>query len=66
MTITPAGTIGGCTNDIVTQFDGRSLNLCAIGQADPDATFTPAATSQPRQLTIIMETVSQSRQPTSH
>ena len=37
VTITPTGAIGGCTNDIVTQFDGRPLDLCAIGQADPDA-----------------------------
>lgn len=65
VTITPAGTIGGCTNDVVTQFNGRQLDLCAIGQADPDARFAPAATSQARRLTIVMETVSQMRQPTA-
>jgi hypothetical protein len=54
-------TIRGCTNDVVTRFEGRPLDLCAIGQVDLDAKFTPAAISQPRKLTIIVETMSQSR-----
>lgn len=61
LTIAPAGTISGCTNDVVTRFDGRPIDLCAIGQVDPDAKFTAAATSQPRQLSITMETVLQPR-----
>lgn len=59
--VAPDGTISGCTNDVVTRFDGRALDLCAIGQADPKASFAPAATAEPRRVTIVMETVSQAR-----
>ena len=59
--ITPAGIIGSCTSETVTQFDGRPIDLCVIGLVEPRLKFSPAATTQPRQLTMTMETVAQPR-----
>ena len=61
VTISPAGAISGCVNDVVARIDGRALDLCAIGQADPNAGFAPAKGQQARVLTVTMETVTRAR-----
>jgi TonB family protein len=61
LVISPAGMISECTNDVTTRFDGRSLDLCAMVQADSDAKFTPSTAGLQRRIAIIMEIVSQAR-----